>query len=210
MQKVILIMVFSVFLLSTTFAGEPTIQLQKHIKTIESILKSKNSRRSGRVKDSSVEQIRQILEQFFSWQEMARRAVGYKTKKWVAVPRSDRDAYVKALKALLEETYVGRLNEYNGQSFVFPEGGERIFSKGRKAEVKSYFELTDKQVPVVYKMFLHKGIWWVYDVKVEGVGMVMNYKNQFEPIVAKGGIPEVTKRLKRKMLALKAKRGKKR
>lgn len=204
MKSLLLAVIGVVFLGASSFAGEPTIQLKKRIDTIQKVLLDKSNRHNNRVKVDVVEKLRSVLAEFFSWEEMSRRAVGYKSKKWVGVPKVQRDAYVKAFQDLLEETYIGRLDEYSGQEFVFPAGGERIYSKGRKAEVKTLFKLDDKDIPVVYRLFLRKGIWWVYDIKIEEVSMVMNYKNQFEPILQDGGIAEVTRRLVSKMKKVKA------
>ena len=90
---------------------------------------------------------------------------------------------VGLFKELLQGVYADRLLAYSDQKVLFEK--ETMLKKGR-AEVQSYLQTSDgKKIPLFYRLTNKSGSWKVYDVIIEGVSMVKNYRTQFRDILAK-------------------------
>ena len=91
--------------------------------------------------------------------------------------------FVKLFKQLLQGVYADRLLEYSDQKVIFDK---EITPKKGRAEVQSYLQTSDgKKIPLFYRLTDKGGSWKVYDVVIEGVSMVKNYRTQFRDILAK-------------------------
>jgi len=91
--------------------------------------------------------------------------------------------FVQLFKELLQGVYADRLLAYSDQKIIF--GKETTLKKGR-AEVQSFLQTSDgKKIPLFYRLTDKSGSWKVYDVIIEGVSMVKNYRTQFRKILAK-------------------------
>jgi phospholipid transport system substrate-binding protein len=91
--------------------------------------------------------------------------------------------FVKLFKQLLQGVYADRLLAYSDQKVLFEK--ETMLKKG-SAEVQSYLQTSDgKKIPLFYRLTDKSGSWKVYDVIIEGVSMVKNYRTQFREILAK-------------------------
>jgi phospholipid transport system substrate-binding protein len=91
--------------------------------------------------------------------------------------------FVALFTELLQGVYADRLLAYSDQKVIFDK--EDILKKGR-AEVQSYLQTADgTKIPLFYRLTDKSGSWKVYDVIIEGVSMVKNYRTQFREILAK-------------------------
>jgi phospholipid transport system substrate-binding protein len=97
-------------------------------------------------------------------------------------PAQQKD-FIPLFRELLQGVYADRLLAYSDQKVLFDK--ETILKKGR-AEVQSYLQTADgKKIPLFYRLTDKSGQWRVYDVIIEGVSMVKNYRTQFREILAK-------------------------
>ena len=87
---------------------------------------------------------------------------------------------------MLEKTYLDRILEYSNDKIVFYN---ESMIPDDNAEIQSNVITSSKEVPIYYRMILKNGKWKVYDVVVENVSLVQNYRTQFNEILA-GGTPE--------------------
>ena len=121
--------------------------------------------------------IRETIKDFFNFEELSKRSVG---RPWLKFSPEEKERFVELFTDLLEQTYLGRVGEYSGEKVAFDK--ETII-KGKYAQVDTRL-LTGKQdIPVFYRMKLTDGQWDVYDVKIEGVSLVKNYRTQFTGIL---------------------------
>ncbi|MCG8529646.1 MAG: ABC transporter substrate-binding protein [Desulfovibrionales bacterium] len=127
---------------------------------------------------------KQILG-IFSLEQFSMRTVG---KKWRAFTPAQKAAFKASFIELLKTTYFSHVSEYNGNQIIFI--GERTNKKGDKIEVITSVDYKGKTLPVNYRMLNENGRWMVYDVLIEGVSMVKNYRTQFKEILRRE-TPEV-------------------
>jgi phospholipid transport system substrate-binding protein len=131
-------------------------------------------------KDQQIATIGTEIETVFDFKELSRRTLG---KQWKKMSVAQRTEFVKLFKQLLQGVYADRLLAYSDQKVIFDK--EIILKKGR-AEVQSYLQTSDgKKIPLFYRLTDKSGSWKVYDIIIEGVSMVKNYRTQFRQILAK-------------------------
>ena len=131
-------------------------------------------------KDQQIATIGAEIDHIFDFKELSRRTLG---KQWKKMSAGQRTEFVELFKELLQGVYADRLLAYSDQKVIFDK--EIILKKGR-AEVQSYLQTSDgKKIPLFYRLTDKSGSWKVYDVIIEGVSMVKNYRTQFRQILAK-------------------------
>jgi phospholipid transport system substrate-binding protein len=133
----------------------------------------------GLQKDAKLTEISTIINEVFDWQELSQRTLG---REWKKFKPDQQKEFVTLFEELLEGIYADRILAYTQEKIEF--GKETELKKGR-VEVESYIITTDnKKVPLFYRMTDKSGQWRVYDVVIEGVSMVKNYRGQFRQILS--------------------------
>ncbi len=131
-------------------------------------------------KDTKIEEIGDIIGEVFDFTELSKRTLG---KNWRKLNDAQKKEFTELLKKMLQGVYADRLLAYTDQKIVF--GEEKMLKKGR-AEVQSNIVLSDgRKVPIFYRLTDKSGEWKVYDLIIEGVSLVKNYRTQFREILAK-------------------------
>ena len=124
------------------------------------------------------------IETVFDFRALSRRTLG---RSWEKLNPEQQTEFVELFQRLLQGVYADLLMTYTDQKIIF--GAEKTLKKGR-AEVESYLVTADgKKIPLFYRLTDKSGNWKVYDVVIEGVSMVKNYRTQFREIMS-GGSPE--------------------
>ncbi len=144
-------------------------------------------------KDEQVAQLGEIIETVFDFNELSRRTLG---REWRKMKAEQQKEFVELFKKLLQGVYADRLLAYSDQKVLFEK--ETMLKKGR-AEVQSYLQTSDgKKIPLFYRLTDKSGSWKVYDVIIEGVSMVKNYRTQFRQIIAKDSPEKLLEILRQK------------
>ena len=134
----------------------------------------------AKTKDAQVAQIGEEISAIFDFKELSRRTMG---RDWRKMKPEQQKEFVELFKELLQGVYADRLLAYSDQKILFEK--ETMLKKGR-AEVQSFLQTSDgKKIPLFYRLTNKSGSWKVYDVIIEGVSMVKNYRTQFRKILAK-------------------------
>ena len=134
----------------------------------------------AQTKDQQIATLGTEIEKVFDFTELSKRTLGRDWKKMSAAQQTE---FVKLFKQLLQGVYADRLLEYSDQKVIFDK---EITPKKGRAEVQSYLQTSDgKKIPLFYRLTDKGGSWKVYDVIIEGVSMVKNYRTQFRDILAK-------------------------
>ena len=125
-------------------------------------------------------EILQIVDEYFDFGEMAKRALG---RPWKEQSPQKQQEFVDLFKQLLFNNYAGKVETYTGTNEKIVYDGEKI--EGEYALVKTrVLEYKNTNVQLDYRLRLIKGEWKVYDVVAEGVSLVDNYRGQFNSILA--------------------------
>jgi phospholipid transport system substrate-binding protein len=177
--------------LGSVWAGEPLEQVKQTTDKILSILNNPSFKGTGR----SVEQKRLIWEaadERFDWEELSRRSLG---PRWTKLNSEDRKEFIALYSTLLRRTYLNRVDEYSGEKVRY----ERDRIDGDYAAVEfRVITRTGKEIPATYRLKKNGIDWRVYDISVEGVSLVNNYRAQFNSILARSSYEELIRLLKEK------------
>jgi phospholipid transport system substrate-binding protein len=148
----------------------------------------------GLQKDGKLTEISNIINEVFDWQELSRRTLG---REWKKFSPDQQKEFVTLFEELLKGIYADRILAYTQEKIEF--GKETELKKGR-TEVESYIITTDnKKVPIFYRMTDKSGQWRVYDVVIEGISMVKNYRGQFREILSKKKPEDLLQTLREKV-----------
>ena len=168
-------------------AGAPTDQLRGQVDRVIKILddpalKSKPAERR--------EQVRQIAEEIFDYPDTARRAFGSHSN---ARSPQEREEFTRLFGELLDRAYISKIDLYQGEKVKWV--GETVTNDD--AMVKTTIQTkSGTEVPVDYRMHLKDSRWRVYDVVIEGVSLVSNYRMQFNKIVQTESYDALVQKLK--------------
>ena len=165
----------------------PTEQLREYtdqvIKILDDPALARGDRRAA---------VRKIAHEAFDVTETARRVLA---RHWQARTPAERDEFTQLFADLLERTYIARLDEYGGERIRYV--GESI--DGELATVRARIVTrAGTEVPVESRMVRRGERWLIYDVLIENVSLVANYRSQFDRIVRSSSYEELVRRLKRK------------
>lgn len=155
----------------------PTAQLQPTLDKLIKLL-ADDSLKGDEHKSVRREEIMSTISVKFDFREMSKRIL---SKTWNSINSEEKDYFTKQMTKLLENNYIGQLENYSGQSIEYNR--ERI--KGEKAQVSTIIMSKGKKYPVHYIMLRDNEKWMVYDINIEGVSLVRNYRAEFKSIVRK-------------------------
>jgi phospholipid transport system substrate-binding protein len=145
------------------------------------------------------EKLRVIYGEMFDQEELSKWCLG---PNWKKLSEAQRQEFLPLFQQVLEKTYGDRILAYSDEKIVFDK--EVPIAKNR-VEVKTRAVTKSKEIPMHYRVFQDKsGTWKVYDVVVENVSLVMNYRSQFNEILAKGTPDELLEILRKKVKGQKA------
>jgi phospholipid transport system substrate-binding protein len=171
------------------WAGAPTERLRTQIDRVIKVLEDPEMAKEARMVERRAA-IRRIANEIFDFTETTRRSLG---THWQVRTPQEREEITRLFADLLERSYIGRIEMYSGEKIQFL--GDTI--DGDQATVRS--RLITKQgmeVPVDYRMQRASGDRWLtYDVAVEGVSLVANYRAQFNKIIQTSGYPSLVRKL---------------
>jgi phospholipid transport system substrate-binding protein len=181
------------FLLATSFlwAGEPTERIRASVDTGLQVVNDPRLQSADKKKERN-DRLREIVYSLFDFNEMAKRSLG---SYWRKLNPQQQQEFVPAFRDFLEKIYADRVDLYNGQKAIFlKEVVDRDY-----AEV--YSKIVNKkgtEIAVIYKMRRADGGWKVYDVAVENISLVNNYRAQFSRLMANSSFEELMKKMKEK------------
>ena len=170
-------------------AGAPTDQLKAPVDEVIRILRDPNLKSDSMVAERRAA-IRKKAESIFDFQEIAKRALG---RHWQSLSAGEQGEFVLLFTDLLERAYLVKIERYSGEPIVYT--GDSI--EGELATVKTKF-ITKQgtEMPIEYRLLRHGDRWLVYDVFVEGVSLIANYRTQFDRIMRTGSYQELARRLR--------------
>jgi phospholipid transport system substrate-binding protein len=157
------------------FAASPTDELRPTLDGIVDII-TNPTYAGAENKELRRNKIMVVAKRGFDFTTMSKLVLG---KTYRKLDEQQRKRFEELFTKLLENAYIGKLEGYTNQ--VTKYEGERI--KGKKAEVRTQVENKGVSLPVSYIMLQNNSGWQVYDIKIEGVRLLRNYKAQFKSIL---------------------------
>jgi phospholipid transport system substrate-binding protein len=167
-------------------AQTPGEQVQETIQRVTAIVGSSASGDSAR-RDA----VKRLLTPRFDWNEMARQTLG---KHWPSAP-AKQDEFIAAFTEFVGNAYVGQIGSYKDEKIIYL--GERRESNRAQVDTKVVPTKGDP-LSVSYKLHQVSGDWKIYDVVIEDISLVHNYRSQFNRVLAKSSLDELLRQLREK------------
>lgn len=143
------------------------------------------------MKDAVVQKMESEVRNVFDFGEFSSRTVG---PRWKTFSEAQKTAFANAFANMLFTTYLNKITGYNGESVAYT--GETVSQDGKRVEVKSVISMADgRKIPVAYRMLPKAGSWRVYDVIIENISLVKNYRTQFANILQKASPEELVEKI---------------
>lgn len=138
------------------------------------------------------QQIEDEVLHIFDFREFSSRTVGL---RWRSFTPQQQKRFSDAFADLLISTYVNKIDGYNGEQVVYT--GEISSAAGDRTEVRTVITMRDgKKVPVAYRMLPKDSGWRVYDVLIENISLVKNYRTQFQDILNSASPDQLIERVR--------------
>ena len=183
---------------SAAQAGPLTDQLKDDLGRVFRVIEDTSVERAGAAGIDVAarrDAIRSAAAPVFDWREMASRTLA---RHWQARSEAERGEFVQVFRDLVHRAYITQLERYSGEDIRYIS--ERI--EGDLGAVSTRFVTKQsREIPVEYRLLSRDGRWRVYDVSVEGVSLVSNYRSQFDKVIRSSSYPELVKRMMDKEFA---------
>lgn len=158
-------------------SSEPMAQLKVSVGEIVDILKREELKGPEKY-DERQRLIWDVALEMFDFREMAKSSLG---KNWNTITSEERDQFVELFSSLVKKRYIGKINDYTDQEIVYTK---QLIKKDR-AMVYSLIIDKGTEIPIIYKLKANQEKWFIYDMKIENVSMVLNYRRDFDSVIRK-------------------------
>ena len=173
----IVILVFMLSPVHGAWAGAPTDQLRDGVDRVYKILRDPEM--AGDT--NAIQRRKAILTAagtIFDFGEMAKRSLG---QHWAARTPAERRQFVALFTDLMQHSYISKVDQHGGAKMIYR--GETI--NGDQAAVQTAIPLSNgSQMPLEYRMYNNDARWQVYDLSIDGISLVSNYRSQFNKVIA--------------------------
>ncbi len=202
LKKILVPMVVTIMMLSSSLALANTPEdaqkvLQASVIHILDFIKSPEYKDAAARKQLNAN-IEKEVYRVFDFEEFSKRTVG---SFWKSFSAEQKKAFTDAFASLLFATYLDRIDGYSGEVVNFD--GFVSGNKGTRVEVRTTLTMKNKQkIPMNYRMLPKGDSWRVYDVLVEGISLVKNYRTQFNDALQKGSPEELIGRVRERAASI--------
>lgn len=190
---IVFTVLFFLFLIPVrSYSSEPMKQLSVTVDKVLEILKRPDLKSPDK-EELKRKLLREVISERFDFQEMARRALA---RHWRKRTKQEKKEFVELFRTLLERIYLRRIEQYNDERIIYKD--ERIDPP--YAIVKTVVIAREAvEIPIDYRLIQRSNDWKVYDVIIEGVSLVNNYRKQFDRIIRSSSYESLVERLRKKV-----------
>lgn len=193
MRSAVYVMVLSLLLVipAVSMAATPTETVKATVDKVVQVLNDQSLKGPAREKERRAK-IRAAVLNVFDFKEMAKRSLGL---NWKNRSEGERKEFVDLFSDLLERSYINKIESYSGEKIVY----EKESIEEDYAVVKTRFITKRREeIPVDYKLLKEDGSWGVYDLVIENVSLVNNYRTQFNKIIRTSSYQELVRKMQNK------------
>lgn len=165
----------------------PMEQVRESTEKVITILQDETLDQQGRWDAIGV-----IINDRFDFRSMSQSILA---TNWQRATPEERERFVEYFSQYIEETYRTKIESYDNQEILYKN--ETIY--GKRAEVETAIVTESTEIPIVYKLKDNDGKWFAYDVVIEGVSLVNNYRSTFSTIVKNDGMDGLLNDIKRRV-----------
>ena len=139
------------------------------------------------------EALRKVIFERFDFEKMSQLSLA---RHWRGRTAAERQTFVRLFSRLLEDTYVGKIEAYNDEKVRYVK--EQV--RDDKAQINTVVVSDSIEIPIDYRMYAAEdGQWWVYDMVIEGVSLVANYRSQFTRMLESDSFESLIRQLEEKI-----------
>jgi len=194
--KRLIMVLFSLFMLvaaeSVSVAGEPTEHVRKTTDRIIAIVMDPGLKEADKAREKS-RQIRSVVDERFDWEEMSKRTLA---RHWKDRTQDEKKEFIDLFGKLLERTYLDKVEGYSGEKVLYVD--EKVEGKYAMVAVKIVTQ-QETEVQVDYRLQKKGNEWLVYDISIEGVSLINNYRKQFNSIMTRSSFKDLMEKLRSKV-----------
>jgi phospholipid transport system substrate-binding protein len=139
-------------------------------------------------RSQAMDKVEEIVASLFSFEELSMRTVG---PTWKNATDDQKQRFINEFRRMLRASYASTFEEYDGEILNYVSETAQD-NQGDRVQIDTTILSKGKQIPINFRM-LKKDEWKVYDIIIEGVSLVQNYRSQFQSILQKGDIEDVIK-----------------
>lgn len=177
-KRLIILSILIFFVLSIpVYAGVPLTTVEAAVNRVLNVLRDPQLK-SPAAKEIKKEKLRVIYKDMFDEIEFSRRTLARNWNKFTPAQRAE---FVNLFEQVLEKAYIDKILAYSNEKVNFYK--ENMISENQ-TEIQSRIITPSKEIPINYRMIRKAGKWKAYDVVVENVSLVQNYRTQFNDILA--------------------------
>jgi phospholipid transport system substrate-binding protein len=174
------------------YAGAPLEAVKVNVNNVLDVLRNPKLKVES-AKEIKKEKLRVIYKAMFDENEFSRRTL---SRNWSKLNPAQQTEFVKLFEQVLEKSYADKILDYTNEKVEFYK---EEMKSDTQAEVQTKIITSSKEIPIFYRMILKDGTWKVYDVVVENVSLVQNYRTQFNDILAKNTPEQLLETLRKKV-----------
>jgi phospholipid transport system substrate-binding protein len=186
--NIIILLLFSL----PVYAGPPLDKVQANVNKVLGILRDPTLKAAS-AKEMKKKKLESIYVSMFDEVELSRRTLA---RNWNKLNTTQRQEFVQLFRQILEKAYIDKILAYTNEKIIFDR--ETMLSENQ-AEVQTRIVTSSKEIPIFYRVIMRDGAWKVYDVVVENVSMIQNYRTQFNEILAKNTPEDLLAILRKKV-----------
>jgi len=175
----------------TAVADSPLDDVQNHVNEVLAVLRSHSSQDDA-AEAAKKEKLRSIANRMFDFDTLSKWSMG---RNWEKLNAEQQKEFVELYKKILEKVYMDRLLTYTDEQVLFTKD---LMLGDKKAEVRTVVKTASKEIPINYRVLQKNGKWLVYDVIIEGVSLIKNYRSQFNSILLNNTPEELLQMLRDK------------
>lgn len=194
MKRLLAILGVFLFLLLSlpVHAGVPMNTVKANVDKVLEVLRDPKLNAES-AKETKKEKLRSIYDGMFDQVELSRRTLA---QNWNNLNPAQRKEFVQLFRQVLEKAYIDKILAYVNEKVLF---GKEVQLSETKVEVQTTINTSSKNIPVYYRVILKDGEWKVYDVVIENVSLISNYRTQFNDILAKNTPEQMLEILRKKV-----------
>ncbi len=192
-RVIVLLLTFNLTLaVPGAWAESPTDAVKSVVDEVLRILQDP-ALKAPAMKKQRRDRVKQVVDRRFDYTEMARRSLG---APWRSLSAGQRQEFVRLFGELLEASYSGKVMNYQGEKIQYLR---EIPEDADYAEVRTVVLRKNDKIPMNYRLMRTDQGWMVYDVVIEGVSLVSNYRSQFSQVIRESSYNGLVSRLRTKI-----------
>jgi len=190
LRKFIILILFIVPVIA--FAGIPLDTVKTNVNSVLEVM------RDPKLKGENGQKLKEqrivvVAEKLFDFIELSKRTLGL---NWNKLTPDQRKEFVELYKTILKDSYVDKITAYTDEKVNFTK---EVPLSETTIEIQSFVVTKNTTVPIFYRVIRKGGEWKVYDVVIEGVSLISNYRSQFREILGNNPPESLLETLRKKV-----------